>query len=99
MRCIVTGVPAADERSDGLRPPSLSSSWLRFLKCCNPIGQFHRLPVASVGFVFFEKKVDVDLPLAVETLPGKFRCIRSNGVGMHSEQTDKQTNILPYIYR
>ena len=133
-----------DERSDGLQPPSLSSSFdfwyaaillvspagsmqhgqhcyrypehvyrcswalrrpaaafavscFRFLHCCNPTGQFHRLPVASAGFGFSEKKVDVDLPLVVETLPGKFRCIRFNGVGMHSEQTDRQTFFLIYI--
>ena len=74
---------------------------VRFSRCCNPIGQFHKLPVASVGFVFFPNRVDVDLPLDVKTLPGKCRCIRSNGVGMHSEQTNKQTDrqtfFLTYI--
>ena len=67
-------------------------NYFRFLECCNPIGQFHRLPAASVGFVFFSNKVDVDLPLNTEIICGKFRCIRSNGVGMHSELTNKQTD-------
>ena len=52
-----------------------------------------------MGFVFFPKKVDVDLPLNVETLSGKFRRIRFNDVGMHSEQTDRQTFFLIYIDR
>jgi hypothetical protein len=65
-------------------------------ECCHPIGQFHTLPAASVGFVFLSNKVDVDLPLDIEIICGKFRCIRSNGVGMHSEQTNKQTNKQTY---
>jgi len=82
------------ERSDGLRPPSaaFANDSLHILKCCNPIGQFERLPAAPVGFNYSQEKVDVDLPLGVETIPGKFHRNRLYGVEMHSEQTNKQTD-------
>ena len=70
---------------------------LHILKCCNPIGQFERLPAAPVGFVFLSNQVDVDLPQAVETIPGKFHRNRLYGVEMHSEQTNRQTDTLLYI--
>ena len=68
------------------------------LKCCNPIGQFHEVPVAPVGFVLFSNKVDVDLPLGVETIPGKFHRNRLYGVETYSEQTNKQTDRQTFIF-
>ena len=84
-----------------LRRPAaaFATSYFHFLKCCNPIGQFLRLPVASVGFVFFRKKLDVDLPLDEKIVPGKFHQDQLYGVETYSEQTDRQTDILLYIYR
>ncbi len=49
-------------------------------------------PVARGGLIFFGKKVDVDLPLDVKIVSGKFGCICSYGLQTHSEQTNKQTN-------
>ena len=68
------------------------------LKYCNPIGQFSRLPVACVGFVFFNQ-VDVHLPLDVEIIPGKFYRNQLYGMGMHSEQADRQTFFFIYMRR
>jgi hypothetical protein len=65
---------------------------VHILKYCNPIGQLERLPVAPVGLVSFSNQVDVDLPLGVETIPGKFHRNRLYGVRMHSEQTNRQTD-------
>jgi len=42
------------------------------LKCCNPIGQFRKMPVANLGFIFFRKKIHVDLPLDLSDYHGKF---------------------------
>ncbi len=56
-------------------------------------------PVARGGLIFFGKKVDVDLFLDVKIVFGKFGCISSYGLQTHSEQTNKQTDILLYIYR
>ena len=78
-----------------LRRPAAAYAVNQFpcLKCCNPIGQFRNLPAASVGFVFSPKKVDVDLLLDRMIIRGKFHRIRSNGVRMHSEQTDKHSSL------
>ena len=56
------------------------------------------MPVAWVGFVFFSNKVDVDLPLGVETIPGKFHQNRLYGVETYSEQTNKQTDRQTFIF-
>ena len=52
------------------------------------------MPVAFIGFEFFSKKVDVDLPLDEKIVPGKFHQDRLHGVETYSEQTNKQTNFL-----
>ena len=82
-----------------LRRPlaAFATSSFYILKCCNPIGQFHRLPVASVGLLFFSKKLDVDLPLGEKIVPGKFHQNWSYGVETHSEQTNRQTFFFIYI--
>ena len=77
---------------------AFATRYLHSLKCCNPIGQFHRLPVACVGFVFFLNKVDVDLLLDVEAIPGKFHRNRLYGVETHSEQTDRQTDRQTFFF-
>ena len=52
-------------------------------------------PAGSEGPDYFSGKVDVDHPLDVKNISGKFDCIWSYGVRTHSEQTD----IFLYIYR
>jgi hypothetical protein len=49
------------------------------------------------GLVIFGKKVAHDLLLDERIVLGKFGCIRSYGVEMHKEQTNRQTFI--FIYR
>ncbi len=55
-------------------------------------------PVARGGLIFFGKKVDVDLPLDVKIVSGKFGCICSYGLQTHSEQTNKQTNKQTFFF-
>ena len=57
-----------------LRRPSaaFAINYFNILKCCNPIGQLHRQPVASERLIFFWKKVDVDLLQDLEKNDGKF---------------------------
>jgi hypothetical protein len=51
----------------------------------------------------FGNKIVVDLLLVEKRIPGKFGCTGTYCVKMHKEQTnkqtDRQTNILLYIYR
>jgi hypothetical protein len=50
-------------------------------------------PVAREALIFFGKKVDVDLPLDVKKIHGKFRCIWLYGFEMHSEQTNRHSSL------
>ena len=72
---------------------AFATSFCYILKCCNPIGPFHRLPVACVGFAFFPNKVDVDLPLDGKKVSGKFHRICLYGLQTHSEQTNRHSSL------
>ena len=50
-------------------------------------------PVAREGLIFSGKKVDVDLPLDVKRVSGKFGCICSYGLRGDSEQTDRHSSL------
>ena len=48
---------------------------------------------------FFSNQVHADLPLDIKIIPGSFHRNRLYGMRMHSEQTDRQTDTLLYLYR
>ena len=83
-----------DKRSDGRQPSSL----LFFLfKDATLLLVSFRDYLQHLEGSFFRKKVDIDLLLDVKITRGKFRCVRSNGVGMHSEETFFFTLIDRYV--
>ena len=55
------------------------------------ISQIRKLPAAPGGFVIFVGEDSIDLLLDADIILGICHRIRSNDVGMHSEQTDRQT--------
>jgi hypothetical protein len=64
---------------------------------CNLIGRNIVWLILRILDDFFRKKVDVDLPRTTIVSPGKFGCIRSYDVRVHSEQTDKHSSLYKEI--
>ena len=84
------------------RKPILTCPLLEKTEYCNSIGWKPRgifLEGGGEGLIISGKKIALDFLLDERRIPGKFGCTGTYCIQMHEEQTDKQTNILLYIYR